>query len=136
MGRILGIDYGTKRVGLATTDPLQIVTSPLETIHAEDIFDYLANYIKTEDVEGIVVGMPLKSDGSATDSTPHIIGFIRKLKKLYPHLTIAEEDEAFTSKMAVQAMIDGGMKKKDRQKKGNLDKLSATFILKSYLENL
>ncbi len=136
MGRILGIDYGTKRVGLATTDPLQIVTSPLGTIHAEDIFDYLANYIKTEDVEEIVVGMPLKSDGSPTDSTPHVIGFIRKLKKLYPQINIAEEDEAFTSKMAVQAMIDGGMKKKDRQKKGNLDKLSATFILKSYLENL
>lgn len=136
MGRILGIDYGTKRVGLATTDPMQIVTSPLETIHTQDIFDYLGNYISSEDVEGIVVGMPLKSDGSPTDSTPHVIGFIRKLKKLYPHINIVEEDEAFTSKMAVQAMIDGGMKKKDRQKKGNLDKLSATFILKSYLENL
>jgi putative Holliday junction resolvase len=136
VGRIIGIDYGTKRVGLATTDPMQIVTSPLETVHTQDIFDYLASYIKTEDVEEIVVGMPLKSDGSPTDSTPHVIGFIRKLKKLYPHIPIAEEDEAFTSKMAVEAMIAGGMKKKDRQKKENLDKLSATFILKSYLENL
>jgi putative Holliday junction resolvase len=136
VARILGIDYGTKRVGLATTDPLQIITSPLETVATQNIFDYLTNYIETEDVEAIVVGMPLKSDGSPTDSTPHVIGFVRKLKKLYPHLLIAEEDEAFTSKMAVEAMILGGMKKKDRQKKENLDKLSATFILNAYLENL
>lgn len=136
MSRVLGIDYGTKRVGLAVTDPLQIVTSPLDTIHAQDIFSFLEKYINTEDVETIVVGMPLKSDGSRTDSTPHIIGFIRKLKKRYPQINIVEEDEAFTSKMAVEAMIEGGMKKKDRQKKENLDKLSATFILKAYLENL
>lgn len=136
MGRLLGIDYGTKRVGLAVTDPMQIVTSPLDTVHTQLIFEFLTDYITKEEVDKIIVGMPLKSDGSQTDSTPHVIGFIRKLKKTFPSIPVEEEDEAFTSQMAVEAMLQGGMKKKDRQKKENLDKLSATFILKSYLENL
>ena len=136
MGRILAIDYGTKRVGLAVTDPMKIVCSPLDTIHNQDLYPFLKNYLSVEGVEKVIIGMPLKEDGSPTDSTPHIIGFIRKFKKLYPSIPIIEEDEAFTSQKAVEAMIQGGMKKKDREKKENLDKLSATFILKNYLERI
>ena len=134
MRRILAIDYGTKRVGLAVTDPLQLVASPLETLHATEVISYLQNYLKTEEVEAFVVGKPLNRDGTSTDATPHVQGFIRRLQKTFPEIEIHEEDERFTSKMAQQAMIQGGMKKKKRQQKGNLDRISAVIILQSYLE--
>ncbi len=134
LARILAVDYGTKRVGLAVTDPLQLVASPLETVHAKDVIAYLQNYIKTEEVELFVVGKPLNRDGSPTDATPHVQGFIRNLRKKFPEIEIQEEDERFTSKMAQQALIQGGMKKKKRRQKGNLDRISAVIILQSYLE--
>lgn len=134
MGRILAIDYGTKRVGLAVTDPLQLIASPLDTVHSKDVLTYLKNYVETEEVEAFVVGMPTHRDGSATDATPHVIGFIRTLKKQFSDIEVHEEDERFTSKMAQDAMIAGGMKKKQRQQKGNLDRISAVIILQSFLE--
>ncbi len=134
MARIIAIDYGTKRVGLATTDPMQIIASALDTVHAKDIFTYLKKYTENEKVEAFVVGMPTHRDGAATDATPHVVGFIRSLKKQFPDIEIYQEDERFTSKMAQDAMIRAGMKKKQRQQKGNLDRMSAVIILQSFLE--
>lgn len=135
MGRILGIDYGTKRVGLAATDALQIIASPLETVHAKDVLSYLKAYTQREPVEAFVLGMPKRLTGEATDATQHVVGFKRKLEKEFPGVPVHLVDERFTSKMAQQAMLAGGMKKKDRQNKANLDRLSATIILQSYLES-
>lgn len=133
MGRILAIDYGRKRVGLASTDPLKIIASPLDTIPAHDIFHFLENYLKKEEVESIVVGMPTRLDNSDTDVTQEVIRLIEKLKTKFPDVTIHEEDERFTSKLALDAAIASGMKKKDRRNKGNIDKISATIILQSFL---
>lgn len=136
MGRILAIDYGNKRVGIAVTDPLKIIASGLTTVHSKDIFDFLDNYFSKENVEAIVVGMPKRLDNTATDSTPHVVGFIRQLKKRYPTIPVHELDERFTSKMAVQSMVDSGMKKKNRQKKELIDEISATIILQSFMNAL
>lgn len=135
MGRLVGIDYGTKRVGVAATDPLQIVASPLDVIHSSEIIDFLKKYAQNEEVEKFIVGWPTQDDGTATNNTPHVVGFIRILEKTFPNIPVIKEDESYTSKMAIQAMIAGGMKKKDRQKKGNVDKISATIILQSYMES-
>ena len=135
MGRIIAIDYGTKRVGLATTDPLQIIASALDTIHAKDVLQFLKNYVKQEDVESFVLGMPTKLDGTDTNATPHVRQFHKQLKKHFPEKPVYLHDERFTSKMALDAMIAGGSKKKDRRDKGNIDKISATIILQSYLES-
>lgn len=134
MGRVIGIDYGTKRVGLATTDPLQIIASPLETVRTHLIFQYLQEYCDKEDTEAFVVGMPRNLDNSETHATKHVEGFVKKLKKTFPAYTIFLEDERFTSKQALDAMIEGGTSKKFRREKGNVDKVSATIILQSYLE--
>ena len=135
MGRILAIDYGNKRVGLAATDALQLIANPLETIHAKDIFTYLKAYVQREPVDAFVVGMPRHLTGEATDATPHVIGFVRKLQKEFPALPVHTVDERFTSRMAQQAMLAGGLKKKDRQDKGTVDRVSAAIILQSYLES-
>ncbi|MFA0961440.1 Holliday junction resolvase RuvX [Roseivirga sp. BDSF3-8] len=135
MGRILAIDYGSKRVGLAVTDPLKIIASPLETVHSKDIIAYLLQYDSREDVEAIVVGMPINTDGSPTNATAMVENFVKHLKKKFPGKPIHLEDERYTSKMALDAMIAGGMKKKDRREKGNIDKVSATIILQSFLES-
>ncbi|WP_114782853.1 Holliday junction resolvase RuvX [Botryobacter ruber] len=135
MGRILAIDYGNKRVGLAATDALQLIANPLETIHAKDIFTYLKAYVQREPVDAFVVGMPRNLTGEATDATPHVVGFVRKLQKEFPDLPVHTVDERFTSRMAQQAMLAGGLKKKDRQDKGTVDRVSATIILQSYLES-
>ncbi|WP_299705779.1 Holliday junction resolvase RuvX [uncultured Pontibacter sp.] len=135
MARILGIDYGNKRVGLAATDTLQIIASPLETIHAKDVLTYLKAYTQREPVEAIVVGMPRRLTGEATDATPHVIGFVRKLQKEFPGIPVHTVDERFTSSMAQKAMLAGGLKKKDRQDKGTVDRVSAAIILQSYLES-
>lgn len=135
MGRIIAIDYGTKRVGLATTDPLQIIASALDTIHAKDVLQFLKDYAKQEDVESFVLGMPTKLDGTDTNATPHVRQFHKQLKKHFPEKPVYLHDERFTSKMALDAMIAGGSKKKDRRDKGNIDKISATIILQSYLES-
>ena len=134
MPRIIALDYGTKRVGIAVTDPMQMIAKPLDTIHSKDIINYLQQYMAKEEVEAIVLGMPKRLDNTATHATQHVIGFHRKLLKLFPTLSITLADERFTSKIAFNAMIDGGLSKKARRVKGMVDKLSATIILQSYLE--
>lgn len=134
MGRILGIDYGLKRTGLAITDPLKIIASPLETVLTENLESWLISYLETEQIEHVVVGVPSKLDQSPTHATVPVNNFINQLKKLFPDLPVSKEDERLTSKMAQQSMIIGGMKKKDRRIKGNIDKISAAIILQSYLE--
>lgn len=135
MGRILAIDYGTKRVGLAVTDPLQLIANPLETVHAKDVLAYLKAYVQREPVDVIIIGMPARLSGEATDATQHVVGFVRILKKEFPALPVHTVDERFTSKMAQQAMLAGGLKKKARQDKGTVDRVSAAIILQSYLES-
>jgi putative holliday junction resolvase len=134
MPRLLAIDYGTKRVGLAVSDPLQIIATALETIHAKDVLTYLKNYFAKEEVEAIIVGMPQNLQGEATDATQFVQGFIKQLKKNFPEMSVHTVDERFTSKIALDAMIAGGTKKKDRQNKANLDKISAVLILQTYME--
>ncbi|BDD09039.1 putative pre-16S rRNA nuclease [Fulvitalea axinellae] len=134
MGRLLAIDYGTKRVGVAVSDPLKIISSPLDVVHSKDIIKYLKNYVAKEDVEIFIVGMPKKLDNTDTNNTSHVKGFVKQLKKQIPQIPVELHDERFTSKIAMRAMIDGGMKKKDRREKGNVDKVSAAVILQSYME--
>jgi putative Holliday junction resolvase len=133
VGRVLAIDYGNKRVGIAVTDPLKLIATPLDTVHAKDVLDFLKAYTQKEEVEAIVVGMPKNLDNNPTDVTSAVVGFVRKLKKELPAIPVFTVDERFTSKMAFQAMIDGGLKKKDRRNKETVDKVSATIILQSYL---
>jgi putative Holliday junction resolvase len=132
--RILAFDYGTKRIGIAVTDPLQIIATGLETIHPKDIIDYLKKYLSTEQVELFVVGEPRQMDGSPSQSTPHIKGFITTLKKHFPEIPVERIDERFTSKMASAVVAQSGFKKTDRKNKERLDTISATIILQTYLE--
>jgi len=134
MGRILSIDYGTKRVGLAVTDPLKIIATGLDVIHPMNLIEYLKNYDKQENIELFVVGHAKTVRNKDSDSMKHIIPFVKKLKKEFPDKEVVMIDERFTSVIAQQAMIDGGMKKKNRQKKENVDIISATIILQSYLK--
>jgi putative Holliday junction resolvase len=136
MGRIVAIDYGTKRVGIAVTDPLKIIASALETVHSKDIIVFLKQYLEKEEVDAFVVGMPVRLDGTDTDNTPHVKGFVKLLNKTFPEIPIHLHDERFTSVMALQTMLDMGTTKKARKEKGNIDKLSATIILQSYMESL
>ncbi|MEL7145886.1 MAG: Holliday junction resolvase RuvX [Bacteroidota bacterium] len=133
MARVLAIDYGTKRVGLAVTDPLQIIASPLETVHSKDIINYLKDYFLKEPVNTIVVGLPKSLNNTQTNATPHVKAFVKHLSKVFEEKEIVLHDERFTSKMALDAMIQSGSKKKDRRQKGNIDKISAAIILQSYL---
>lgn len=133
MGRILAIDYGTKRTGLAVTDPMQIIASGLTTVDTKELIEYLKTYITTEDVEKFVVGEPKQMDNTASESEVHIQKFLEKLQKAIPNIPIVRVDERFTSKMAFQTMIDSGLKKKQRQNKALVDEISATLILQSYL---
>lgn len=134
MSRILAIDYGAKRVGLAVTDPLRIIASPLDTVHSKDLVSYLKQYMEKEIVEAFVVGMPKKLDNTDTNATQMAKGCVTILKKNFPDISVHLQDERFTSQMAMSAMIAGGMKKKDRRNKENVDRLSATIILQSFLE--
>ena len=134
MGRILAIDYGRKRVGLAVTDPLKMIANSLTTIHSKDIWDFLKEYLEKEDVECIVVGYPKQMNNEASEAVRFVNPFLKKLSKTYPHMDIKLVDERFTSKMAHQTMIDAGLKKKARQNKALVDTISATIILQSYLE--
>lgn len=133
--RILAIDYGTKRTGLAVTDPLRIIASALETVPTHQLLDYLKKYVEREPVEAFVLGLPTRLDGSDTDNTPHVRAFAKKLEAAFPAIPVHWHDERFTSAMALQAMIAGGTKKKDRRQKGNIDKVSATIILQSFMES-
>ncbi len=134
MPRILAIDYGAKRTGLAVTDPLGMIASPMETVRSHDLFDFLKSYFEKEDVSEVVIGMPKNTDGTPTNATPLVEAAVNRFRKLFPNKKLFLHDERFTSKMALDAMIAGGMKKKDRQNKGNIDKVSAAIILQSYLE--
>jgi len=136
MARILAIDYGTKRTGIAVTDPLQIIATALETVRSHDLIDFLKRYATAEAVESFVVGMPRNLNNTDTNNTPLVRGFIKLLKKNFPGTPVFEHDERFTSKMALQTMIAMGSKKSDRRDKANIDKMSATIILQSYLETL
>jgi len=136
MSRIVAVDYGTKRVGLATTDPLKIIATALDTVHSKDVIQFLKDYHTQEVIEKFVVGMPKKLDGTDTNATRHVHAFINLLKKNFPDHEIVTHDERFTSKMALDAMIQGGTSKKYRREKGNIDKVSAVIILQSYLESL
>ena len=135
MPRILAVDYGTKRVGLAVTDPLQIIATSLATVRAHEIMDYLKAYIVKEPLECIVVGKPLQMDGSDSQSAVHVEKFISLLSKNFPEIPIKRIDERLTSRMAQASMLEMGLKKTDRQKKGNVDQISAVLILQTYLEN-
>lgn len=132
--RIVAFDYGTKRIGVAVTDPMKLIATPLATVHPKDIWTFLDNYIKDEDVETFVVGKPLQMDGTASQSAQHIVGFIRKLKKVYPGIQIIEIDERFTSKIASRVIAESGLKKSKRQEKGLVDSVAATIILQTYME--
>jgi len=133
LARIIAIDYGQKRVGIAVTDPLQIIATGLETVHSKDIFDFLESYFKKEQVEKIIVGYPTTLKNEASQAIRFVNPFVKKLVAKYPEMKIELVDERFTSKMAFQTMIDGGLKKKDRQNKETIDKISAVIILQSYM---
>jgi putative Holliday junction resolvase len=135
MGRILAIDFGLKRTGLAVTDSLKIIANGLETVPTHTLISYLESYFKKEAVDEVVIGMPKNLDNSDTDSTAGVRIFIKSFKKKFPEVPLYEHDERFTSKLAIQAMIAGGMSKKDRRVKGNVDRVSATIILQSYMES-
>lgn len=134
MGRILAIDYGTKRVGLAVTDPARIIATPLTTVHSQELMAFLKEYEENEGIELFVVGLPKNLANSDTDLTQAVRNFVTHLKRVFPDKRVVTIDERFTSKMAFEAMLSGGMKKKERRNKENIDKISATIILQSFLE--
>lgn len=133
MGKILAIDFGLKRTGLAITDDLKIIASGLDTVDSKRLMEYLKALVQKEKIECIVVGEPKRLDGSDTDITENVRLFKKALESAFPEIKIDLFDERFTSKMAFQAMIDGGLGKKQRQQKGMIDKVSATILLQSYL---
>ena len=136
MARILCIDYGKKRTGIAVTDPLKIIASALTTVETKDLFPFLKDYFQKEEVELVLIGEPKNWDQSDTHATPLVRQFMQKFKKDFPLMKIETVDERYTSKLAVQAMVEMGMKKKDRQKKENIDQVAATIMLQEYLKNL
>lgn len=135
MSRLLSIDYGKKRTGIAVSDPLQIIANGLTTVETTNIFNFLKDYLGKEDVETIIVGLPKQMSGELSENMKRIEPFVNRLKKLYPNINIEYYDERFSSKMAHQVMIDGGLKKKDRQNKELVDEISATIILQGYMES-
>jgi putative Holliday junction resolvase len=135
MGRILAIDYGKKRVGLAVTDPLQIIASPMATVATKEIEAFLSDYLNREDVVEFVVGYPVDMNNKPSESVKYIDPFIKRLGKLFPGKPVNLYDERFTSKIAFRTMIDGGVKKKERRDKSMVDRISASLILQSFLEN-
>ncbi len=134
MPRILAIDYGTKRTGLAVTDPLQIIASGLDTVATQELEEYLKQYLEQEEVETIVVGEPLYPDGKPAQIHHLVVGFVRKLKKLFPDIEVVTHDERYTSEEARQVILQSGARKKKRREKGLVDKVSAALILQDYLE--
>ena len=134
MTRLLALDYGTKRVGIAVTDELQLIASGLCTIRTHDCMDFLIEYLSKESVSTIVMGMPKNLRNQNTNATPYVKGFAKQIRKQFPEMKVELIDERFTSKIAFQSMIDGGLKKKARQDKTLIDEVSATLILQSYME--
>ena len=135
MSRILAIDYGRKRTGIAVTDPMQIIANGLTTVPTYKLVDFLLDYVGREKVERIVVGHPKQMNNEDSESMRYIVPFLNRLKKVLPEIPVELVDERFTSVLAHQAMIDGGLKKKARQNKALVDEISATIILQSYLES-
>ena len=135
MGRILAIDYGSKRSGIAVTDEMQIIASGLTTVDSKILITFLKTYCKEQSVDLFLIGLPKQMNNELSESEPLILKFITILKKEIPHILIERVDERFTSKMAFQTMIDSGLKKKQRQNKALIDEISATLILQSYLHN-
>lgn len=133
MPRILAIDYGIKRTGIAATDELQIIASGLTTIPSETVIDFLKDYFAKEDVLKVLIGEPKQMNGLPSESTPIIEAFVAKFKENFPEMPVVRVDERFTSKMAFQTMIDSGLKKKKRQNKALIDEISATIMLRDYL---
>ena len=136
MGRIIGIDYGRKRTGIAVTDPSRIFASPMTTVSTHDLIEFLKKYIAEEDVDCIVVGEPRQMDNTASESEQYIKPFIKQCGKIFPEITIERVDERFTSMLASQAILDSGISKKNRRDKALVDKVSAAIILQSYLDTL
>ena len=132
--RIMAFDYGTKRIGIAVTDPMQIIATGLDTIHPNQIIDYLKKYFQTEQVERFIVGEPKQMDNTPSQSAIHVKGFVSLLKKTFPDIPIEMLDERFTSKMASAAILQGGLKKMDRRNKELVDTVSAVILLQSYME--
>lgn len=130
----MAIDYGTKRVGLAVTDPGQLIASPLQTVDSKEIFTFLTEYFLKEDVDTLVVGYPINLDSSPSEILNFVNPFVKKLEKSFPTKRIVLADERYTSKMAFQSMIDGGVKKNKRRDKALIDRISATIILQSFME--
>jgi putative Holliday junction resolvase len=136
LGRILSIDYGRKRVGLAVTDPLKIIATALDTVHANEALDYIEKYLEGESVELFVVGLPKNLDNRDAESMRDVKPFVKRLQAKFPNIPVVWVDERFTSKLAQKAMIDAGFKKSDRRRKENIDKISAVIILQSYMETM
>ena len=136
MGRILAIDFGLKRSGLAITDELRIIATPLDTVDSRELMDVLVRLVAKDNIDVIVLGEPKRMDGSDSHVTQNVYLLKEALEKQFPAVKIDLHDERFTSKMAMEAMIQGGMKKKDRQQKGMIDKVSAAIILQEYIGNL
>jgi len=135
MSRLLSIDYGKKRTGIAVSDPLQIIANGLTTVETSRLLDFLADYLQKEEVSCIVVGLPRQMNNEPSENMKRIEPFVNRLRKLYPHIPVEYFDERFSSKMAQQTMIDGGVKKKGRQNKALVDEISATIILQGYMES-
>jgi putative holliday junction resolvase len=134
MGRLLAIDYGTKRCGIAVSDSLQLIATGLTTVHSKDLLQFLADYVKKEPVAVFVVGEPKRLNGTPTDSTAQTVGFVRQLRKLFPTIPVTQLDERYTSKIAFQSLIDSGVSKKDRRNKALLDEVSAVILLQNYMD--
>ncbi len=135
MGRIIGIDYGNKRIGLAVTDPLQIFASPLQTVKPHEFDDFIQNYLKTEKIDEFIIGYPVQMNNQPSESVKYIDPFLKKIKNKFPDIPVHLVDERFTSKLAFQTMIDGGVKQKGRRDKAMVDKISASIILQSFLDS-
>ena len=134
MGRILGIDYGTKRTGIATTDPLKIIATGLETVATDALIDYLSRYLAEEEVECIVVGMPLHPDGNPAQIAPEVERFVKKIRQLFPQVQVITWDERYTSEDAKRIILQSGARKQKRRDKSLVDKISAALILEDYLK--
>ena len=136
MARVLSIDYGKKRTGLAVTDPLKIIATGLTTVETQKLFAFLKDYFSKEQVEEAIIGMPTNLDDSDTHATPLVKKFIEQFKKNFPSIPIKEVDERFTSKLASQAMLEMGLKKKQRQNKALVDEIAATIMLQEYMQRM
>lgn len=136
MSRILALDYGKKRTGIAVTDPLKIIATALDTVDSGELIGYLKKYMAAEPVEKVIIGYPLNFDDSPTDATPLVEKFIMKFGNVFPQVPVEKVDERMTSKMASQAIAQMGLKKKDREKKELIDAMSAVIMLQEYLGNI